>query len=417
MSTEPERGRLGDSYNPFVPPHKDDPYPFYAQARRSEPVFYSPILDLWIVTRYEDVVRVSRNTADFSSRDALRNLELAPAAARVAAEGYPVGSRIVNDDPPVHTRLRAFLSQVLDLRRTEAHEPRTRAITNELVDGFVNDGKVDLVSRLAQPMPLMVLFDILGLPPGDLPQVRRWLADSVALITRPMPEEEQVACVRSRIAYQRYMLDIIKERRRERRDDLVSALIDARIEGEPPLGDVDIMDIVFGTVDAGGETTVHLIGTAVWLLLRDGEAWRSIVRDPAGIPGAVEEALRMESPVHGFPRLCKRDVDVGGVRIPAGARVYMLYASANHDEERFEEPERFCPQRKAAERHLSFGHGVHYCAGAPLARSQARVAIDVLRERLPTLRLAGEGPPSFLTSFIVRGLARLEVAWDPPAAP
>ncbi|WP_434044076.1 MULTISPECIES: cytochrome P450 [Sorangium] len=415
MSTDPEGARAGDSYNPFVSPHKDDPYPFYARARRSEPVFYSPVLDLWVVTRFEDVQRIARNTVDFSSHGALRGLELCPAAARVAAEGYPIEGRIINDDPPVHTRLRAFVNQVLDLRRTAAHEPRIRAIAGELVDGFADDGSADLVSRFAKPMPLLVLSPILGLPLDDLPQIRRWIDDAVALVTRPMPEEEQVACARSRAAYQHHIIDIVRARRRERRNDLVSALIDVQIQGEPPLSDVEIMNLVISLIDAAGETTAHLLGTAVWLLLRDGEAWRSILREPAGIPAAVEEALRVEPPVNGLPRLCKRDVEVGGVRIPAGARVYLLYASANHDEERFEAPEQFCLARKAGERHMSFGSGIHHCPGAALARAQARIAIEVLRDRLPDLRLAGEGPPSFLPAFLVRGLTRLDVAWDPPA--
>ncbi|XXF79425.1 cytochrome P450 [Myxococcaceae bacterium GXIMD 01537] len=401
------------TFNRFESPTLEDPYPLYARLRQEAPVFHSEELHLWIVSRYEDVKAVLLNTRDFLSANAFKSpVPPPPEVLAVFAQGYPQVPALVDDDPPSHTRTRVLVTQALAPQRISAMEPRVRALATELLEGFVRDGRADLIERFAYPLPARVIGDILGMPREDLDQMKRWTEDMMLLSGGNLPLERQVACARSLVAFQHYVADLIAQRRRAPREDLMSALIEARYQDTPPLSDVELINLVQVLAFAGHETTTNLLGNLLVLLLQEPERLETLRREPGLLPRTIEEALRMDAPVQGMMRTTGRAVTLGGVELPEGARVLILYASANRDPAAFEAPDRFVARRPDTGKHLGFGHGIHYCIGAPLARLEVRVAMELLLERLPHLRQQPGRPPVYLPNFLHRGPKQLHVDWD-----
>ncbi|MCY1021042.1 cytochrome P450 [Pyxidicoccus sp. MSG2] len=398
----------------FEPRYVDDPYPLYARLRQEAPVQFSEDMHLWVVSRYEDVKTVLLNPGDFLSANAFRNpVPPAPEVLAALAEGYPQVPALVDDDPPNHTRMRVIVTKALAPHRVSAMEPRVRAIAAELVDAFAREGRADLVGRLAFPLPARVIGAIMGLPDSDLERLKSWTEDLSTLSAGNAPVPRQVECARGLVAIQKYLAGHIAERRRAPKDDLISALIEARHEDTPPLSDVELISLLSMLHFAGHETTANLLGNAVVMLLQSPELLVALRRDASRIPAAIEEALRFDAPVQGMMRTTRRAVTLGGVEVPEGARLLVLYASANRDAAAFHEPDRAQPRRSDVGRHLGFGLGIHHCIGAPLARMEVRIALELLLERLPGLRLAPGNPLLYVPNFLHRGPRRLLVEWDP----
>ncbi|MFP2929816.1 cytochrome P450 [Pyxidicoccus sp. 3LG] len=398
----------------FEPRYVEDPYPLYARLRQEAPVQFSEELHLWVVSRYEDVKTVLLNPGDFLSANAFRNpVPPAPEVLAVLAEGHPQVPALVDDDPPNHTRMRVIVTKALAPHRVSAMEPRVRAIATELVDTFARDGRADLVEKLAYPLPARVIGAILGLPDSDLERLKAWTEDLATLSAGNAPVPRQVECARGLVAVQKYLAGHIAERRLAPRDDLISALIEARYEDTPPLSDVELISLLSMLHFAGHETTANLLGNTLMMLLKEPERLHALRKDPSLIPAAIEEALRLDSPVQGMMRTTRRTVMLGGVELPEGARLLILYASANRDAAAFHEPDRADPHRTDVGRHLGFGLGIHYCIGAPLARMEVRTALELLLERLPGLRLAPRDAVVYLPNFLHRGPRQLRVEWDP----
>ncbi|HEX6288139.1 MAG TPA: cytochrome P450 [Herpetosiphonaceae bacterium] len=404
---------LGASYNPFIPPQRDDPYPFYAQARRAEPVCHIPYLNLWLVTRHEDVFAVLRDPARFSSADFLKPMvPWPPELARVLDSGYPEAPGLVNNDPPAHDRIRALFSAAFSPRRVAELAPRIHALAHALVDQFVDQGHVDLVSHFADPLPMTVIGDLLGIPRSDIRMLKRWCDDRMLLYAPEIPLEQKLVFAENYLQFQRYCAAMIADRRANPRDDLTTALVEARVEGLTPLTNAEIIVNILVLFFAGHETTSSVIAQMVYLLLNDPDQWRALHADRSLLPAAIEEGVRITSPVQGEPRTTTEPVELGGVQLPAGARLHAMYASANHDETVFPDPERFDIERDNLKRHLGFGWGVHFCLGASLARLELRIALETLLDRLPNLRLAPNFTPEFVPSFFLRNPTRLLLTWD-----
>ncbi|MGH8348942.1 MAG: cytochrome P450, partial [Pseudomonas sp.] len=315
---------------------------------------------------------------------------------------------------PAHTRLRLLIRQGFTPRRLAALEPVIREVANNLVDTFAADGQVDLISQFAYPLPLTVILGMLGVPAHDMPTMRRWTQESIALnfASATLPLEQQVAYAQGKLAFQRYTRDLVTERAQAPREDLISHLLRARQEGIPPLSTEEVSSLIPGLIIAGHESTAKLIGNTMRLLLTHPEQRQALQRDPNLTAAAVEEGLRIDAPVLGMVRTTTREVTVGGVALAAGARLFLLYGSANHDETYFTDAEQFHPDRARRTSHLAFGHGIHFCLGAPLARLEARIAIETLGRRLPGLRLAPEQSFAHVPSLVFRGLACLGLVWD-----
>jgi cytochrome P450 len=401
----------------FEPRYVEDPYPLYARLREEAPVHFSPELHLWVVSRHEDVKAVLLDPEDFLSANAFRSpVPPAPEVLAVLAEGSPQVPALVDDDPPSHTRMRVIVTKALAQHRVSAMEPRVRALATELVDAFAHEGRADLVARLAFPLPARIIGAILGLPDSDLERLKAWTEDLTVLAAGNAPVPRQVECARGLVAIQKYLAGHIAERRRAPGDDLISALVEARHEDAPPLGDVELISLLTALHFGGHETTTNLLGNVLLLLLREPERLRAVREDPRLIPAVIEEGLRLDAPVQGMMRTTRRAVTLGGVELPEGARLLVLFASANRDAAAFQAPDRFDPHRPDVGRHLAFGLGIHYCIGAPLARLEVRVALEVLLQRLPGLRLAPGDAVQYLPNFLHRGPRRLLAEWDPVSA-
>lgn len=402
------------AFNPFGGPSVEDPGPVFEQARREEPVFYSPVIGSWVVTRYDDVAAVLRDPDRFSSREILsiRDL-LSPEVAARFGDEVPMEGTLIGLDPPVHTRLRRVMQDAFSPRRVAGMAPGIRELAESLVDAMVagGDGQADLLASFAFPLPLTVVLRLIGIPDERLEwcaqTCRDWNDLSVALL-QGVALEEQLRMADTVLEFHRYVVALIAEREQQPADDLVSALVAVRREEQ--LTDHELLSLLPGLVFAGHETTANLIGNALAQLLGPGGQWRALCEGSVPAATLVDEALRHDGPVVGLPRVVTGDTELGGVQLHAGDRLYVAYWSANRDEQRYAEPARFDPQRSGPP-HLAFGRGIHYCIGASLARLEATVALETLSRRLPGLRLDHEGPPAHLPHFFLRGYERLPVRW------
>lgn len=407
------------AFDPLSPAQLADPYELYAAARREQPIFYSEPYQLWVVTRYEDVVAVTKDHATFSSADAVRSSPrpLAPAVAAALAEGYPLSPTMTDSDEPMHSRLRGLVNTAFTHRRVAGLEPLIRAISDRLIDDFCGRGDADVIDEFGWTLPLAAIAAILGVPEDDLPDLHRWSYQWLQLLQATDPEADLVRYAQGVVAMQRYFVRALEDRARHPREDLASALLSARIEGEQPLSVEEAMRVAMNLVIAGHVTVTRAIGNAVVLLANRPEAQAQLRGGPSMVQAVVEETLRFESPAQGLFRTTTREVTVAGVTLPKGARVMVHYGAANRDGAVFGDPDRMDPERSELMRHLAFGKGIHVCVGAPLARLELRVALPRLFERLPGLRLDPARPPERDTIFFARGFKHVFVNWDVQRGP
>lgn len=379
-------------------------------AREEQPVFYAPAFDLWVVTRYDDVLAVLKDHATFSSAGALKSSPepLPPEVEGVLAAGWPSMPYIIELDPPLHDRIRGLVTRAFTPRRISELEPRVRALAAELVDELAPLGRADVIERVAWPLPLRVLGELLGLPREDLGRLHEWGTDWL-LLQQPGSTEALLGHARGLVELQRYMVAALEEREREPRDDLLGALMTARAESDDPLSLEAVAGLPLDLMVAGHVTVTRAIGSALALVFRHPEL-REQLLDPKLAPAAIEEVLRLESPAQGLFRLTTRATELGGVELPAGARVMAHFGSANRDESVFADADRVEPGRVELGRHLAFGKGIHFCIGAPLARLELRIVLPLLLERLPGLRPVGDAEREPV--FFARGFRRLVVEWD-----
>lgn len=404
---------IGAGYNPLDPGFRADPYSFYAKARAEAPVCLGPF-GFWIVTRHDDVLRVLKEPLLFSSvRTMDPPVPYPPEVLRVLEGGYPLVPGLLNNDPPAHTRVRDLFSQAFSPKRIAALEPRVRAVANELVDGFSRDGRADIVARFAYRLPLSVICELLGVPHDHAEQLKAWHDDWIRLAaTLGMSLDEKIACAENLVRYQRYYADLLEDRKRSPKDDLTTALVGARLDGVTPFTMAEMVWQMMVLLSAGHETTSHLISSALYHLLSRPDQWKALDEGPERIAAAIEEVVRFEPPFPSMIRFTTAPVELGGVSLPEGARLHVYNASANRDTAQHDNPDVIDVHRPDPQRHLSFGHGVHFCIGAPLARIEGRVALDVLRTRLPNMRIAAGFKPEYAPSFILRGLLSLPLEWD-----
>lgn len=401
----------------FSPEVQQDPYPFYALARAREPVFFCEDLGMWVATRHADAAAILRDTDRFSSRLTTASVKAPPPeVVAVMRRGFPRTGSIIHLDPPEHTAVRRMMNAAFTADRVEPMEAAVAALADELLRAFEADGQADLVARFCDPLPVMVIGGILGVPRSDTGKFNRWADDAARLLmSGSLPLEEWVNAAEGMVEMQHYLAELVTSRRHAPADDLLTMLTRAAIG---PGGELDLTKAVgYATtfLFAGHKTTTDLLGNALILLLRHPDHLAALARDPSRAPAVVEETLRRDCPVPGTARVANADVQVGGVTIPEGARVLVLLGSANHDEAVFTDPSVFDPARPDGGEHLGFGRGVHFCLGAPLARLEARVGLSALARRLPNLRFSGDRPVRFSQLTMFRGPTSLDASWDPAA--
>ena len=387
-------------FNPFDPAVMADPYPYYRLMREQDPVHRNESVRAWFLTRHAEVSELLRDDR-FSSDGTLSERYVEPPSGRAR----PRRSMLVVD-PPDHTRLRNLVSKAFTPRMVEQLRPRIESITADLVDGLERRAEADLIGQFAYPLPVIVIAEMLGVPAQDRQRFQEWSAIAVRGLDPYLDSETQEAVFDARDAQLAYLRGIIAERRRAPAGDLITAMIAARETGDF-LNEGELVAMCNLLLVAGHETTVNLIGNGTLALLRNPDQLDRLRRDPALARTAVEELLRYAAPVQWTGRVALEELELGGRRIGVHQSVVGILAAANRDPAVFEEPERLDIARDPNP-HVGLGRGIHFCLGAPLARLEAQVALPMLLERFPDLRLAGKPEPR--PTWNLRGLARLPVA-------
>lgn len=391
------------------------PWSFYRQLHEQAPVYRVPENGAYIVSTYDQLRDVLNDPARFSNRSfsaAGLQAERVKQHQQILAErGWHHVAVLQRTDPPEHNRYRQLLNRVFTARKVASMAAHIDAVTNEIIDGFIDRGEVEFVSEFTLPLPGIIIAEELGLPREGIHTFARWadamLAPSMRLLTEA--EVEEVAAIE--LEAQHHLAAVFEDRRLDPRDDLISALVHAHGDGEEPLTVHELQNLMHQLVTGGFETTTSALGHAMWLLLRHPDQMALLRSDPTThMKGFIEEALRIESPVQGLARRTTCPATVGDVEIPEGSLVYVRYGAANRDETHFPDADRFDITRDNSASHLAFGGGPHYCIGAALARQEMHSAFTNLLRRLGDIELASPVPdPAHHPSMFLMPLKELHL--------
>jgi cytochrome P450 len=409
-------GEKWEGYNPLEHPMLTDPYPVYASVRRATPVFYTPQFDVWIVTRYSDISDVLQRPDLFSATNATNPVqEVANEAVEVLeSRGFRYPKSVFSSDPPYHTRMRKLVRRAFTARHVAGLEPFVRAWVGGEIDRLEPLGEADLIREIFSPLPGFVMLKLLGFPDDRAEVIRAGSRDRNIFMVGWQAPQEQVETTRGLVRFMEFARELIEERARAPREDLTSELLRVRGGDDSVLSLHEITSLLITFFTAGSETTTAFLGNAFYHLLRDRSAWDELVADPSLAPTAVEELLRFDPPIHGWRRRALEDVEIGGVRIPEGSELLLLLSSAGRDESVFPNPDTLDFRRENAQDHLAFSHGIHFCLGAPLARLESRVVVELLTARLPGMRLVDDRPGPHFPNIIFRVPLELPVEWPTP---
>ena len=394
----------GFYFNPWDKSFRDNPYPHYHALHEGSPriidLFGAPVV---IAARYADVTAILRDHPHFSSVQ-----QISP---EVRQRGVFRATTMLFSDPPVHSRLRRLVSRDFTPRRIREMEPRIREITTRLLDEIERKGRFDVMADMANVLPVMVIAEMLGVPPELYQTFKHW-SDTIVSggNTAPgIPIPDEVVAIIDEL--RSYFTREIEKRRTQPGPDLISALVAAHVDNEAMTAD-ELLAFVVLLLLAGNETTTNLIGNGVLALGRHPDQMELLRRSPELGPRAIEEMLRYDGPVQATSRRAVDEVEVGGTTIPKGAECFILLAAANHDPAQFPDPDRFDITREGRD-HVAFGEGIHFCIGAPLARLEGAIAIGESLRRLPKLRLKDPSAPlTYKGSYFLRGLESLEMALE-----
>jgi hypothetical protein len=368
-------------YDPSRQDFADRAYQIYRELRDDHPVYRNPEDGSYALSRFEDVRVAAGDAIRLSSRN-----------TRISKGLLPMMQQL---DPPRHDALRSLVQRAFTPGRVAQCEPRIREIARELIDHVAREGRCDLKRAFCEQLPSRVICELIGVPAERREDFLEW---SEAMVTTgPIGDAP-------RHIYAEFA-KLLEERRCERHDDLMSALLDAEVDGQR-LNEQELLGFCFLLIVAGNDTTNNLLASGAVALARHPDQRKLLAEEPARIPAAVEEMLRYESPTHTLPRRALADLEFHGVTIPAGVEVLLVWGAANHDEREFDEPERFDVTRERR-RHLAFGQGIHHCLGSNLARLEARVAFEELLGRLPDYQLAEQ--PRWVTSFWARAYESVQI--------
>lgn len=411
MTYEPVACPVRADFDPLSPAFLADPFSILAALPHEMPVFYVPSIDYYVVTRYADIEAIFLDHESYSSAITMAPFApLVPEAAKILrAAGFTEKPALVTLDPPEHTRLRSHTVRAFTPRRVAEMEPQIRALVDQLLDAVKPSTPFDLVDAVAIPLPTTVILSFLGIPERDWLQLKEWAGHRVNLVFGRPTATEQVRDAQNMAAYRSYLRTFVAQKAQERDDKFTSALLAIHDEDPEALSLEEISSLLFALSQAGHATTTCLIGNVVRRLLEEPARWDALVADPALIPGAVDETLRYDSPQSTWRRMTRHPVTIGGVDLPAGAKLLLWLAAAGRDASIFPEPESFDLHRADAAKSLAFGKGIHYCVGAALAKLEAKLALQGLQRRFPRLRLVEGKKFSFQPTITLRGPEELWV--------
>ena len=412
------------SLDPLAADHRQCPHPVYRELRAHDPVAYLADRGCFVVTTHALCLDALRQPTVFKQWDGDEMFEpgqgpplgspanWAPEVRAIMADAFPPVSTLVTANPPRHTPYRKLANELFSARRTaEELAARIEALTDSLIDELPAQGTVDVVEHLALPLPAHVIADVLGVPSEEFLTIRRWADSALVGISGGGDPARLADAARDIVAFQRYFLRRLEEAREGDGDDLVSVLARAELGGERPLEPPEALGILLNLLTGGAETTASLLGSMLHRVLTEPGLADRALASAAALPAIVEEVLRLDSPVQAMFRRVASDTELGWVPIPAGAKVLLVFGSANRDDAAFERAEEMDDQRQDDARHLAFGFGTHFCLGAPLARKEAAVATRRVLQRLVRPRLAAE-PLEWDDDGFFRSLRRLPVTYD-----
>jgi len=379
------------------------PFDWYRTMRATQPVFKDPDWGGWHVFRYADVARVLSEYATFSSDG--QRIEH---AAGSTGEVDPIESSIIRMDPPRHRHLRNLVTQAFTPRMVTQLEPRITIITNELLDHVAAAGEMDVVRDLAYPLPVTVISELLGIPAELREDFKRW-SDALVTGDEGTSEEERKALFQEVQGMYGYFTQVLEERRQHPQNDLVSALLAASIDGQS-LSNEELLGFCGLLLVAGNETTTNLLGNMILCFDENPDVVERLRTNRALVPGAIEEVLRYYSPVKAMVRITATETMLGDQRIGPDQMIVARIGSANRDEAEFPDPDRFDIEREP-NHNIAFGRGFHFCLGAPLARLEAKVALNAMLDRLPGRWQVADAPLEMIRSFIVFGAKELPMTW------
>lgn len=395
------------------------PFPMMAEMRREAPV--AKTVDptsrvIYVVTKLSLIEHVATSLDDYSND--FQHLFMAgnqhPEVAEILAEEPLRATLLLATDDPAHKRYRSLVNIVFASGRVSRLTPVIEALADELIDAFVERGKCDFVNEFAVLLPTYIIADILGLPRAQYGKVKEWSDAVITLVGRNGTKSDEIRAAREIVEFRRYMRESVAARRIEPRDDLISNLISARLDGVQPFNDIEATALAFEIAVAGNETTRNTLMSGLVQLLRHPDQLQSLMDDPTLIDNAVEEILRFETPASSMWRIARRDLVLGGVAIPAGATLLLRYDAGNRDPARFEDPDRFDIRRRNARMHIAFGApSVHRCLGQMLARKELAVALPRLLARLRNLRIDEGSETDYLPSLMFHCIGRLNLAFQP----
>jgi cytochrome P450 len=410
---------ISHDFNPFSGAYQKDPGPSLKEQRHDLPVFYSSLLDYYVVTRYADVRAVFRDTTSFSASLTLEPITplREPAIAKLVEHQFDLGPFLVNEDEPIHMKRRRALAEPLTPAGIKEWDQPIRDIVNGYLDSFVKRGHANLVQELLWDFPATVALKFLGVPDEDIVEAKQYAVGQIMFGFGRPTEAEQVAGCDGMGRYYNFAKGLI-ERLKQTPDAPGWVPFAIRVSQEHPeiIDDRFLYSMMMSGMSAAHETTSNASANALLVMLRNRAAWEEICADPARIPNAVEECLRYAASVVAWRRLCVQPTTIGGVDIPKDAKVLIVTASASYDDEVFDEPERFDIDRANAKQHFAFGFGSHTCLGAPLARLEMKVVLEEMSRRLPHMRLVDQDF-DYMPNTSFRGPQSLRVEWDPAANP
>lgn len=404
-------------FDPFVESHRENPFAFFSWARDHAPVTYVPALGAWMISRYDDVVRVLNDTEVFSSQNSLGVLDRdnPPEVLEILSAAVPVAPIVVQYDPPDHELHRLLWRRLFRGARISALKPRTQQIAEDLVDAFAGDGRADLVGQFTRPHILRSMCALVGIPEGDHERVAAGDRSFLTLLVPNVDVATKKQAAEQYVDYDRYLFDLLDQRRSHPADDMLTELAALVDDPDEPFTVADVLMLIRAVFAAGTHTPADAVSATLLNALSDRGHWERMLADPSVIPGMIEETLRRDAPHRGLMRRTTRDTELHGVHLPAGSAIFPMLGAANRDGDHFDEPDTFRAARDGVRTHVAFGHGPHDCVGAHLARTHARIALNVLTSRLPALRLAPDFTPAHYPDWFFWGLDRLDVTF--PTSP
>lgn len=403
-----------EQFDPFAPGYVLDPYPQLAQLRESEPVFFSPEIGFWVVTRFETVKAVLRDTQRYSAMIASDPLTpLCPhARGIIAGSEFNVPPLLVNNDPPSHGKYRSFFGAPLQRERLQALKPFIAETVEEHVTRMAaGPSPADLVKALTWDVPALALFRLLGVPQEDVAKVKQWASSRVVMTWGRPTEGEQVQLAGEAVEYYRYAIELVQRKAAAPQDDYLSDLVRLRDGDDSKATLHEIGATAFNLLFAGHETTSSAAANLFKAVLPRRDLWQAICAGTQPLAPVMEEGLRFDPPVQAWRRQAKEAVTLDGIELPAGARILLVFAAANRDPAQFPAPDEFVPGRRNVMQHVTFGTGAHFCLGAPLARLEVEAMLECVARRLPGLTLVPGQHYPYTPNTSFRALRKLMVAW------